>query len=118
MLLVALGIIAVNAAVTSVLISWKMPATVTFDMKGTIDRFTEQMSAQDSDEKTTRMLTTRFTATLNAALKQWQEKHDALILVRPAVVSGVPDITPEIQADIAQGMSGNKESEDSAIAEH
>ncbi|WP_435052125.1 TrbI F-type domain-containing protein [Escherichia coli] len=38
------------------------------------------------------------------ACRQWQQKHHAVILVSPAVVQGAPDITREIQQDIARRM--------------
>ncbi|HDF5691325.1 TPA: TrbI F-type domain-containing protein [Klebsiella variicola] len=42
---------------------------------------------------------------MNGALTDWQRHHDVIILVAPAVVAGAPDITPEIQADVAKRMS-------------
>lgn len=105
LLLVAFCILCLNAAVTSLLLYWKTPETVSFDMKGTIDQFTRQMDAQSPDEARTKALTTRFTAALDRTLKAWQQSHDALILVQPAVVSGARDITPEIQARVAEAMS-------------
>lgn len=50
------------------------------------------------------MLTTRFDQALKASLNDWQQAHDDLILVPPAVVMPVLDITPQIQADIAHRM--------------
>ncbi|EOJ3523200.1 TraC family protein [Escherichia coli] len=46
----------------------------------------------------------RFNAALEASLQTWQQKHHAVILVSPAVVQGTPDITREIQQDIARRM--------------
>ncbi|EFV3226188.1 TrbI F-type domain-containing protein, partial [Salmonella enterica subsp. enterica serovar 4,[5],12:i:-] len=39
-----------------------------------------------------------------ASLQAWQREHHAVILVSPAVVQGAPDITREIQQDIARRM--------------
>lgn len=105
LLLVACTILCINAAVTSLMISWRMPEVVAFDMKKTLDQFTEQAGAQELDEPQTKALTARFMASLNAELEDWQRRHDALILVTPAVVSGAADITDEIQTGVAHRMA-------------
>jgi len=104
LLLVAVTLVAVNAAVTSLLISWRAPTVVSFDMRRTIDEFTEQAGAQALDEAQSAALTRRFMATLEDELADWQHRHDALILVSPAVVSGAQDITPDVQSAVALKM--------------
>ncbi|MDO3417628.1 type-F conjugative transfer system protein TrbI [Citrobacter freundii] len=92
----------INAAVTTLLISWRTPTVVSFDMKRTVDQFTEQAGAQSLDEaQTTDSYRTVYAPALNAELQDWQRRHDALILVTPAVVSGAGDITGEIQTAVA-----------------
>lgn len=105
LLLVAVTLLCINAAVTSLLISWRMPAVVSFDMKTTLDQFTEQAGAQSLDEAQTTALSERFMTSLSEELQDWQHRHDALILVTPAVVSGAADITDEIQSGVAQRMA-------------
>ncbi|MGU3448334.1 type-F conjugative transfer system protein TrbI [Enterobacteriaceae bacterium C34A] len=105
LLLVAATILCINAAVSSLLISWRTPVVVSFDMKKTLDQFTEQAGAQSLDEPQTKALTERFMNSLNAELQEWQLRHDALILVTPAVVSGAGDITDEIQTGVAHRMA-------------
>ncbi|EAA4084342.1 type-F conjugative transfer system protein TrbI [Salmonella enterica subsp. salamae] len=105
LLLVAATILCINAAVTSLLISWRTPVVVSFDMKKTLDQFTEQAGAQSLDEPQTKALTERFMTSLNAELQDWQRRHDALILVTPAVVSGAGDVTDEIQTGVAHRMA-------------
>ena len=105
LLLVAATIVCINAAVTTLLISWRTPTVVSFDMKKTLDQFTEQASAQSLDEAQTKALTERFMTSLNAELQDWQLRHNALILVTPAVVSGAGDITDEIQTGVAHRMA-------------
>ena len=56
------------------------------------------------DEAQTKALSDRFNASLEASLRDWQVRHRALILVAPAVVQGAPDITREIQTDVARRM--------------
>lgn len=103
--LVVLAVTALNAAVTSAMISWRAPVIVSFDMKATIDQFTEQATGRELKEDELGLLTSRFTYSLNNALTDYQQHHSALILVKPAVVSGVPDITTEIQSDISKRMA-------------
>ncbi|WNI84233.1 type-F conjugative transfer system protein TrbI (plasmid) [Citrobacter portucalensis] len=105
LLLVAATLLCVNAAITSLLISWRTPTVVTFDMKGTVDQFTDQAGAQSLNEAQTTALTERFMQTLSAELQEYQRRHDALILVTPAVVSGAADITEDIQSAVAQKMA-------------
>ncbi|EHL9791016.1 type-F conjugative transfer system protein TrbI [Salmonella enterica] len=105
LLLVAATLLCVNAAVTSLLMSWRMPTVVAFDMKGTVDQFTDQAGAQSLNEAQTTALTERFMQTLSAELQEYQRRHDALILVTPAVVSGAADITGDIQSAVAQKMA-------------
>lgn len=106
----ALGIAAgVAIMVTMTCISYVtarcvMPQAVTFDMKGTMDAFIRQSAQQQLDEEKAQRLTSRFNSALNASLTDWQAQHQALILVKAAVVSTRPDITAEIQADIARRM--------------
>ncbi|HFS8113138.1 TPA: type-F conjugative transfer system protein TrbI [Enterobacter asburiae] len=105
LLLVALTIICVNAAITSLLISWRAPVVVSFDMKGTVDRFTGQLAERSLSEEQTKALTARFMTALGDAVHAWQIKHDALVLVEPAVVGGARDITDEIQGTVAEKMA-------------
>lgn len=105
LLLVVVTILGINAAVTSLLISWQMPTVVSFDMKKTVDQFTEQAGAQSLDETQSAALTERFMTNLNDELQDWQHSHDAVILVKPAVVCGAADITNEIQTGVAHRMA-------------
>ncbi|EAM2847063.1 type-F conjugative transfer system protein TrbI [Salmonella enterica] len=105
LLLVTATILCINAAVTSLLISWRTPTVVSFDMKKTLDQFTDQAGAQSLNETQSTALTERFMQTLSAELQEYQRRHDALILVTPAVVSGAADITGDIQAAVAQKMA-------------
>ncbi|TQN75878.1 UNVERIFIED_ORG: conjugal transfer pilin signal peptidase TrbI [Citrobacter freundii] len=105
LLLVAATILCVNAAVTSLLMTYRTPTVVSFDMKGTVDQFTDQAGAQSLNEAQTAALTERFMQTLSTELQEYQRRHDALILVTPAVVSGAADITGDIQSAVAQKMA-------------
>jgi len=75
---------------------------VVFDMKGTVDLFMQQSAQLQMDESKARLLTTRFNAALTDSLDAWHAAHNAIILVKPAVMSPQTDITAEIQQDIAR----------------
>lgn len=97
-----------NAGVTYLFVTWKTPVVVAFDMKGTVDQFTAQVTEQTLDEAGLKALTGRFMASLSGTLEDWQRRNNALILVSPAVVGGAEDITPAIQREVADTMRETK----------
>lgn len=103
--LVVLAVMCLNVGITSLLIAWRAPVTVSFDMKGTVDRFTGQATDKALSEAEISQLTRRFNNSLDDALTDYQKQHSALILVKPAVITGVSDITNEIQEDISRRMA-------------
>lgn len=64
----------------------------------------DSASQKQLSEAQSKALSARFNTALEASLQAWQQKHHAVILVSPAVVQGAPDITQEIQQDIARRM--------------
>lgn len=78
------------------------PDVVVFDMKGTIDLFMQQSAQLQLDEPRAKALTARFNTAMSDSLAAWQTSHNAIILVKPAAVSPLPDITTEIRSDIAR----------------
>ncbi|KAF6653097.1 type-F conjugative transfer system protein TrbI [Enterobacteriaceae bacterium EKM102V] len=97
-------VIALSAAVSALVARGVQPDYVVFDMKGTIDTFRQQTAQQPVEKGALETLTKRFGAALDASLSDWQAAHGGVILVKGAVVAGVTDITPVIQADIARQM--------------
>jgi conjugal transfer pilin signal peptidase TrbI len=80
------------------------PEVVTFDMKGTMDTFLQQSAQLSLDEPQAKKLVARFNNELSRSLEDWQTRHNAIILVAPAVVSAQRDITAEIQNTVAVAM--------------
>lgn len=107
--IVAGVMLVLNAAIALLLIQWQTPVTVAFDMKGTVDQFMTQTAQHQLTQEQSDALTLRFTTALDASLKDYQHRHDALILVAPSVVSGVKDITADIQRDVARQMRADKD---------
>lgn len=99
-------VIALSAGVSALVARAVQPDYVVFDMKGTIDTFRQQTAQQPVEKGALETLTRRFGAALDASLSDWQAAHGGVILVKGAVVAGVTDITPAIQADIARQMQG------------
>ena len=99
-------VIALSAGVSALVARAVQPDYVVFDMKGTIDTFRQQTAQQPVEKGALETLTKRFGAALDASLSDWQAAHGGVILVKGAVVAGVTDITPVIQADIARQMQG------------
>ncbi|WP_367302894.1 type-F conjugative transfer system protein TrbI [Cronobacter sakazakii] len=103
-LLYGVAALVVMAAVSLVTVRLMSPEVVVFDMKGTMDSFLQQSVQMKLDEEGAKKLTSRFNAALTGSLTDWQQKHHAVILVSPAVVSQQRDITGEIRNDIAVRM--------------
>lgn len=97
-------VIALSAGVSALVANAVQPDYVVFDMKGTIDTFRQQTAQQPVEKGALETLTKRFGAALDTSLSDWQAAHGGVILVKGAVVAGVTDITPAIQADIARQM--------------
>nr|WP_318384802.1 type-F conjugative transfer system protein TrbI [uncultured Enterobacter sp.] len=97
-----------TVAISLLTVRLATPAIVTFDMKGTMDMFMQQSAQQKLDEASAKVLTRRFNAALTQSLSDWQQEHNVIILVSPAVVSAQPDITPQIRNEIAQRMQEAK----------
>ncbi|EHO9417897.1 type-F conjugative transfer system protein TrbI [Salmonella enterica] len=91
----------VLTGITGAYIKLTAPEIVVFDMKGTIDLFMQQSAQLQLDEDKAKALTSRFNTAMSDSLNEWQTSHNAIILVKPAAVSPLPDITTEIRSDIA-----------------
>ncbi|KNZ89551.1 hypothetical protein AKG16_04015 [Morganella morganii] len=105
--------VAVSAGISVLVHRWLAPVTVSFDLTRTVDQFRDQMAQQISPEhpltedqiaQTSR----RFQDAMNDSLQEYSRSHHAVILVTPAVVTGTPDITADIQAAIAEKMNGGE----------
>jgi type-F conjugative transfer system protein TrbI len=98
------GTLAAGAGISWLVCQLNRPVVVAFNMKSTVDAFFDSAGRRSLDEAQTKALSDRFNASLEASLRDWQVRHRALILVAPAVVQGAPDITREIQTDVARRM--------------
>lgn len=106
------GFISVVCAVLVTAALWLLllqpPKLVTFDMKGTTDRFLLQSARLKlSDEERTALLQ-RYNQKLNQVLTARAATQHEVIVVSAAVVAGLPDVTPQIRKDLAAAMQGGQ----------
>lgn len=97
---------AINVVTTCILMSWKDREIVSFNMKETVDTFSRQVIAQKHSDEEVKRLTEKFNAALSKSVAEYAGKHNAVVLVRPAVVEGVKDVTTDLQNEIAIQMQG------------
>ena len=100
--------LAVSVFLTRVVLEYTTPRVVAFDMKKTLDSFMDSVSQKQLTEAQSKALSDRFNDALEKSLAEYQQQHHVVILVSPAVVQGAPDVTRNIQHDIARRMKGEQ----------
>ncbi|HDG7951752.1 TPA: type-F conjugative transfer system protein TrbI [Klebsiella variicola] len=100
--------LATSAFLSRVVLEYSTPRVVAFDMKKTLDSFMDSVSQKQLTEAQSKALSDRFNDALEKSLAEYQKQHHVVILVSPAVVQGAPDVTRNIQHDIARRMKGEQ----------
>ena len=98
--------IILNSLVTVALIKANETKFVSFDMKETVDIFSRQVVEQKNSEQTVQSLTVKFNKSMQSVLGDYSKNNHVIILVKPAVIEGAQDVTPELQRKIAMMMQG------------
>ncbi|QZY82935.1 type-F conjugative transfer system protein TrbI (plasmid) [Klebsiella sp. CTHL.F3a] len=98
--------LATSVFLSRVVLEYTTPRVVAFDMKKTLDSFMDSVSQKQLTEAQSKALSDRFNDALEKSLADYQQQHHVVILVSPAVVQGAPDVTRNIQHDIAHRMKG------------
>lgn len=98
--------LATSVFISRVVLEYTTPRVVVFDMKKTLDSFMDSVSQKQLTEAQSKALSDRFNDALEKSLADYQQQHHVVILVSPAVVQGAPDVTRNIQHDIARRMKG------------
>lgn len=98
--------LATSVFLSRVVLEYTTPRVVAFDMKKTLDSFMDSVSQKQLTEAQSKALSDRFNDALEKSLADYQQQHHVVILVSPAVVQGAPDVTRNIQHDIARRMKG------------
>jgi conjugal transfer pilin signal peptidase TrbI len=102
--LMAIGLVAVIIGVEVTVQRYTTPTFVSVDLRGTIDAFTKQSGEQQLSDAQREALAARFSQALDASLVEYQTSHRAIVLLKAAVIAGAPDITAQIQRDVADKM--------------
>ena len=100
--------LATSAFLSRVVLEYSTPRVVAFDIKKTLDSFMDSVSQKQLTEAQSKALSDRFNDALEKSLAEYQQQHHVVILVSPAVVQGAPDVTRNIQHDIARRMKGER----------
>ena len=100
--------LATSAFLSRVVLEYSTPRVVAFDMKKTLDSFMDSVSQKQLTEAQSKALSDRFNDALEKSLAEYKQQHHVVILVSPAVVQGAPDVTRNIQHDIARRMKGEQ----------
>nr|WP_276515500.1 TrbI F-type domain-containing protein [Pantoea cypripedii] len=112
------GTFAVLTSLTLCVAAWffllQPPGLVTFDMKATVNAFIRQSTGLDLTDEQRQQLVRRFNQSLFAVTDTYAKQHRVAILVSPAVVTGLPDATREIQARLAIEMNNAARSPETA----
>ncbi|HHB8834916.1 TPA: type-F conjugative transfer system protein TrbI [Klebsiella pneumoniae] len=103
-----LFVLATSAFLSRVVLEYSTPRVVAFDMKKTLDSFMDSVSQKQLTEAQSKALSDRFNDALEKSLAEYQQQHHVVILISPAVVQGAPDVTRNIQHDIARRMKGEQ----------
>ncbi|MGH5156524.1 type-F conjugative transfer system protein TrbI [Klebsiella pneumoniae] len=103
-----LFVLATSAFLSRVVLEYSTPRVVAFDMKKTLDSFMDSVSQKQLTEAQSKALSDRLNDALEKSLAEYQQQHHVVILVSPAVVQGAPDVTRNIQHDIARRMKGEQ----------
>ena len=100
--------LATSAFLSRVVLEYSTPRVVAFDMKKTLDSFMDSVSQKQLTEAQSKARSDRFNDALEKSLAEYQQQHHVVILVSPAVVQVAPDVTRNIQHDIARRMKGEQ----------
>ena len=100
--------LATSAFLSRMVLEYSTPRVVAFDMKKTLDSVMDSVSQKQLTEAQSKALSDRFNDALEKSLAEYQQQHHVVILVSPAVVQGAPDVTRNIQHDIARRMKGEQ----------
>lgn len=79
---------------------------VQFDLKGTAQEFIDGLSKQPhQNAQSMQKIVSKFTVLMQKDLDNYSLNHKAQIFVSAAVISGLPDITNEIKAELFDQLS-------------
>ena len=81
------------------------PRFAVFDLKGTVQAYSKDLAEQGLDEGTLTVKTRQFSDILNRKLTNYSIRNNVILLVEPAVIHGVPNVTRPLQKEISLALS-------------
>lgn len=102
-------VIIISFISATVAVRLSQPKIVSFDLKGITDDFNSRtaMLGEKASAKDVEQMTNIFNYSLQDTLSQYNSKG-YIVLVKPAVITGTPDITAEVQANINTNLRGEQ----------
>ena len=93
--------LAIGAVLFATYSHFSKPQFIAFDIKGTTDSFLQQLQQSNLDDAEKSKRVKRFEQSLQSIIDDYKQEN-VIVLVKPAVISNVPDKTNEIKRRIAQ----------------
>ena len=76
-----------------------------FDLKGTVQSYSKDLAEQGLDEGTLTVKTRQFSVILNRKLTNYSIRNNVILLVEPAVIHGVPNVTLPLQKEVSRAIA-------------
>ncbi|MEW5115266.1 TrbI F-type domain-containing protein [Citrobacter freundii] len=86
----------------------KPPVIVSFDIKSTTNKFLLQSAKLTLTDEQRKDLVQRFNKALTDTLADYAAENNVVVIVQPAAVSGIQDVTPQIRTQLSKAMSRNQ----------
>ncbi|HBV7680505.1 TPA: type-F conjugative transfer system protein TrbI [Klebsiella pneumoniae] len=86
----------------------KPPVIVSFDIKSTTNKFLLQSAKLTLNDEQRKELVQRFNKALTDTLADYAAANNVVVIVQPAAVSGIQDVTPQIRTELSKAMSRNQ----------
>ena len=97
-----------SISIGTVYIAWqywlKPPEVVSFDLKGTTNKFLLQSAKLNLTAEKQEQLVRLYNDKLNAVLQRRARLNQEMVIVQPAAIAGIRDITPQIRQELAYAM--------------
>lgn len=86
----------------------KPPVIVSFDIKSTTNKFLLQSAKLTLTDEQRKDLVQRFNKALTDTLADYAAENNVVVIVQPAAVAGIQDVTPQIRTQLSKAMSRNQ----------
>lgn len=86
----------------------KPPEIVSFDLKSTTNKFLLQSAKLTLTDEQRQSLVQRFNKALTETVQDYAATNNVVVIVQPASVAGIKDVTPQIRTQLSRAMSHNQ----------